>query len=292
MPEEKSKEEQALPPSMLPGTNYKDYCGYYFSSDCPLTVRTFGYSKRNNRKNIINHTTSKYAFHYILSGSGFFNGLCFEEGDILYCSKNTPYSIAPANDVGCVYAYMTFSGGKSDRYVQHLGIADSFKVYRCRHMPEITEIFYDIIEHSYDDIDKDLYLESALIRLLSYSKPQESKNDEFKSKYSPIIEFAIKFISQNYNKADLRVEDIAVASKISEQHLYKKFKDEVGTTVYQFLTSLRMSAATVMLTASNYNINEIANIVGYNDRQNFNIIFKKRYGMSPTEYRKKCQYEE
>lgn len=63
------------------------------------------------------------------------------------------------------------------------------------------------------------------------------------------------------------------------------FKQHIGTTPYQYLTSLRIEKAAFMLETSYASIDDIAGLAGFKDRFHFSRVFKKRTGSSPAAYR-------
>lgn len=57
-------------------------------------------------------------------------------------------------------------------------------------------------------------------------------------------------------------------------------------TPMQYIISVRMTNAQQLLGTTEYNITEIASVVGYDNPLYFSRLFKKQTGLSPTEYRK------
>ena len=57
----------------------------------------------------------------------------------------------------------------------------------------------------------------------------------------------------------------------------------------QFIRSVRLKRAAQLLVGSQYNVNEIADMVGFNTLKYFNRYFKEEFGMTPTQYREKKQ---
>ena len=53
----------------------------------------------------------------------------------------------------------------------------------------------------------------------------------------------------------------------------------------QYILNIRMSNAQALLESTNYTINEISNIVGYDNQLYFSRLFRKQKGMSPKQYR-------
>ena len=64
------------------------------------------------------------------------------------------------------------------------------------------------------------------------------------------------------------------------------FKLYAGITPKQFILQKRISNAEMLLQNRHYNINEISQIVGYENPLYFSRIFQKIKGVSPSEYRK------
>lgn len=57
----------------------------------------------------------------------------------------------------------------------------------------------------------------------------------------------------------------------------------------QYILSLRMVNAQSLLENTDYKIGEIAEIVGYDNQLYFSRVFRKEYGVSPAQYRKKME---
>ena len=72
-------------------------------------------------------------------------------------------------------------------------------------------------------------------------------------------------------------------------HIYlsRLFKKETGETFLDYLTKFRLKKACILLTQNEYRIYEIASEVGINDSGYFSQVFRKYYGMTPSEYRNK-----
>lgn len=59
----------------------------------------------------------------------------------------------------------------------------------------------------------------------------------------------------------------------------------------QYIVSLRIKNAQTLIETTDYNMNEIALIVGYDNPLYFSRLFKKQKGLSPSEYKKKVRLE-
>lgn len=104
------------------------------------------------------------------------------------------------------------------------------------------------------------------------------------SGYSPVIRNLLIYLSANYTQ-NYSLHDLAEHSHISEEHLSRLFRKEVGTTLTTYIADLRSKKAAELLKTTQLSISEIAMYVGYSDSNYFVKVFKKRYGMTPSAYR-------
>lgn len=95
---------------------------------------------------------------------------------------------------------------------------------------------------------------------------------------------ALSYIQQHYAK-DLSREAVASALYLSPSHFSFLFKQETGYTFKDYLTNVRMQVA-IGLLSTPISINDIAEKVGYPNRNRFIINFKNYTSYTPTEYRK------
>lgn len=100
------------------------------------------------------------------------------------------------------------------------------------------------------------------------------------------IKDIIKYIETNYDKP-ISIAEIAGVTGFSESHFMKFFKTIMGTSFVDYLNDYRLSMASRMLVSSDDNIIDIAAHCGYDNLSYFNRIFKKKYGITPSAYRRK-----
>lgn len=92
----------------------------------------------------------------------------------------------------------------------------------------------------------------------------------------------VRNLQQGWN-----VEQLAGSIGISESHLQKLFKDEIGLSPIKYVRNLRFEKAAELLTDRRFlQIQEICQEVGISDQSHFTRDFKKRYGKTPKQYRK------
>lgn len=102
-----------------------------------------------------------------------------------------------------------------------------------------------------------------------------------------IITTVQEYIQNNYMN-EVKLSSIAELLSVSQEHLSRMFKQETGTGFKEYLTSIRLQKAEDMLKHEpGRAVSEVAYACGFNDGNYFSYIFKKVYGVPPTEMRRK-----
>jgi AraC-like DNA-binding protein len=89
--------------------------------------------------------------------------------------------------------------------------------------------------------------------------------------------------------ADLQVVDVATAVSLSEFHFARLFKAAFNESLYQFIKRLRLDEARRRLLASEVPVTELGLQVGYSSLSSFIHSFRRRFGLSPAQYRDQLQ---
>ncbi|WP_206514602.1 AraC family transcriptional regulator [Brevibacillus marinus] len=107
-------------------------------------------------------------------------------------------------------------------------------------------------------------------------------NDEEQALFEHISEY----IQEHYMDA-LTVRALAELNNLNENRLFYLFKKYAGMGPGKFLMAYRLNRAKECLLASDAPIGEVASSVGYPDALYFSRIFKKQFGLSPSEFRRR-----
>ena len=113
-------------------------------------------------------------------------------------------------------------------------------------------------------------------RVASVKLPKDMSREVFE---------AIQFISRNTN-APIGVQDVADHVNLSRSTISRRFKDELGFDISRFIQRARLEEARSLLTYSDKTLSEISSYLCFASQSHFQAVFKKKYGMTPTEYRK------
>jgi AraC-like DNA-binding protein len=92
---------------------------------------------------------------------------------------------------------------------------------------------------------------------------------------------------ESHLDSPMRLADIAEHASMSVSRLSELFRTHYGMAPMHYLNDLRMKRATFLLADQNLAAYQVAAMVGFDDPLHFSKAFRKRWGVSPREYRKK-----
>lgn len=239
-------------------------------------------------------TRDEYIIHFILSGRGFYsvNGttwplcggqmfLIYPNDSIVYCAdSNDPWS----------YCWVGFNGSTVEAILKQCGFTKNRLVLPAPDTDEFLGCFDDFFAHVALTYSDGLYRESVLLRLLSilcchYSQCYSGNPQENVYSGNQYISQAIDYVNGMYAQG-ITVSDIASHVGISRSHLNHLFQEELNVSAQNFLLDFRMNKAANLLANTAMSVKEISHHIGYVDPLVFSKAFKRKFGISPKEYRK------
>ncbi|MBX2923200.1 MAG: helix-turn-helix transcriptional regulator [Chitinophagaceae bacterium] len=155
--------------------------------------------------------------------------------------------------------------------------------------PEMFFLISSIRNCPYSGMMKRLYLESKLMELyLLQINSLTADERQFatllkKADIEKIYE-AKEFIDRHYGEA-CSIIYLAAHFGLNQQKLKTGFREVLGTTVFGYLSEVRMQEAKRMLLEEKKYVGEVAYVVGYKNPHHFTAAFKKRFGFLPSELR-------
>ena len=96
---------------------------------------------------------------------------------------------------------------------------------------------------------------------------------------------ALQVVEEHFSDWDFRSEEFAAALGMSLRTLQRKLKTATGLSTGGFIAEFRMKRAVELLALTSHTVTEISFKVGYDESSSFSRVFKKRFEMSPSEYR-------
>lgn len=165
-----------------------------------------------------------------------------------------------------------------------------------RHLGNIdpeTNVYASIVTKNKEtDLVAGLLTEGAVINMLAsqinaYKKETSGKNKIPKlskielSKISTIGDYIINHIEEK-----ISIQELSSISLLSPKKLQAGVKHLYGVTISNYILNLKMGHAKHLYISTDYNTSEICSQIGISSKSYFSKIFKNRYGISPSLFRK------
>lgn len=113
---------------------------------------------------------------------------------------------------------------------------------------------------------------------------EKIENIEVKGNNDALMDRIMKCINANLDNPDFNVERLTEEVCISRAQLHRKMKEIAGVSTGEFIRNLRLQQAARLIEEGKVNITQVAYAVGFNNQTHFSTVFKKHFGMTPTEY--------
>lgn len=151
--------------------------------------------------------------------------------------------------------------------------------------PRCEHVFRELYESApYMDLG---FLRLKVIELLMLLNriPRENEADAYCSaKQAELIRHIRDHLLTDREEYE-SLAQLAAEHEISVSHLQKLFKQIYGVPIYHYIKEYRLEQAAVELVCGTKTVTQIAQSAGYDNASKFSECFKKRYGMTPSQYR-------
>lgn len=276
-------------------------CAYLYHTDIdvvdeskPLIVSSCGNYHLHTKpiqKTIRPNGRSDYQLLYVASGSMHFFFDNMEQ--IVTAGHMVLYH--PNEEQNYVY----YGTDKPEVYWIHFTGSDVEEILKFYDVPLSEHIFYTgtavIYESLFKKIIQELQQRSFQFEELSmmYLKQlflfiQRNRKEYHRCANHTMIqevEFAKNYFHDHYQEA-ISIEDYAHSRHMSTCWFIRSFRTLTGSTPLQYILAIRIANARALLEHTQYNVTEVAALVGFDDPLHFSHLFKKHTGSSPSKYRK------
>jgi signal transduction histidine kinase/ligand-binding sensor domain-containing protein/DNA-binding response OmpR family regulator len=109
-------------------------------------------------------------------------------------------------------------------------------------------------------------------------QPEVKGNDEL------LMERIMKAVNKNLSNSDFNVDMLTQEVGISRAQLHRKMKEMTGISTSEFIRNIRLEQAARLLREQKINVTQVAYTVGFSNLAHFSTIFRKHFGIAPSEY--------
>ena len=105
----------------------------------------------------------------------------------------------------------------------------------------------------------------------------------------PVVQKACRYMQQHCGDADLTQAEVSRQMGVTAAYLSAVFKKDMGVSMTRYLTAIRLERARELLAGEGVEVHRAAELAGYSDEYYFSRCFKKYYGISPSQARRRKQ---
>lgn len=157
-------------------------------------------------------------------------------------------------------------------------------------VPFIKELLLKAVEVSKYKLENSFEIEVSFLNTILFNLQQSNlKPHEYVDKTpleSEQLNALVNYINQHYNER-LTLDFLCKKFYYTKSNLYRKFKENMGCTLGDYISFVRFNKAKERLFITDDSIEKIAEDCGFSSLNYFSLIFKRKVGVSPTEFRKK-----
>lgn len=278
--------------------NYEKNC--FKNAKFPLEIYIDNFKKFKNHE-LNAHYQNFMEINYLLKGkvkySLFNNEYVMNQNDLLLISPNVLHK---ANDlekesmvIGISFSLSIINANENtylyDKYIKQIinnydGILLKNNVV-LHGLFEKIRLLYDVyLEHEFEIL---AYLNLIIKEIVdSFSNTTNVKIiSKSKDANADLINDVIKYLEDNYYE-DIKINDLVSRFNLSRSQLFKLFKNYTGLTPLDYLEDKRLIVASSLLRNTNSKIVDISNSVGFNTESYFIKCFKRKYKITPKQFKK------
>ena len=265
----------------------------------PFYLEMAGISYCDGTYRMKRQDSAETVIEYVVEGRGYLNingeNYAATAGDVYILRKHTTHTYWSDAKYPWVKIFFNIRGSLAEKILDEYQLGGSGRV--VMEADGLEQDFRDMLESLKDStIGQTKRFDGAalkfleiVIKLTNMQKAAGTRKDNLMS-VEKEMNTLVEYITMNPRRivSNQELADVIFRSK---DYVIKRFFANFGVTPYDYQIQQKMFNARNMLANMNLSVKEIADALGYDDQHYFSYMFKKRCGMSPTQYRKKIRSE-
>lgn len=262
-----------------------------------LYLTSCGISKTLPGHTCMPELSSQYLIHFVLSGKGYLvkNRIKYPltTGQIFIIK---PQEIATYYaDIGnpWTYCWVSFGGNEVPNIMKILIDEEMTSCFPVKNIIDYSNLVLELLKYPPHSLINELKTKELSYRILyklSTASIVKIETEEFVNlnQISNLTSSIIELVSKNY-QSGIGVQDISNILSFNRSYLSRKFKNEIGISIQNWLLYIRIEKSCHYLAFTNLSVEKISQIVGFQSSELFTRNFKKVKELTPLSYRKKIR---
>ncbi|KJF45598.1 AraC family transcriptional regulator [Draconibacterium sediminis] len=233
----------------------------------------------------------EFQLNYITEGTGIFENSTgkfqVKPGSLIIIFPNEWHRYRPIKKTGWLENYVGFNGHIAKQLLKHPTFSSQQPVIQCGIREEIIDSYlkiFDLVEKEQPGYQQ--IASGMVVKLLGYIISFEKRKGFSGKQISKVIE-EVRFLMRQNAAQEFDLEELARRHNVGYSYFRKMFKKYTGVSPGQYHLQLRIIRAKELLISTDKSIKEISLELGFQTIHYFSLIFKKKVGMNPSEFRKR-----
>lgn len=260
----------------------------------PFYLEMAGISYCDGTYKITRQNSKETVLEYVVSGHGYINvdgeNYTAFAGDVYILRKGTTHTYCSDAQKPWVKIFFNIRGSLAEKILEEYKLGKKGKV--VLRGDGLESDFRELLAKLSDDTASQtekfdcatLDFLKIVIKLSNLDKQQGELHGELLDTEDE-MERLVEYIAMN-PKRIVGNQELANVIFRSKDYVIKRFYTNFGITPYEYQLQQKFFSACNLLKNTKMSVKEIASALGYDDQHYFSYMFKKRCGMSPTQYRK------
>jgi AraC-like DNA-binding protein len=231
----------------------------------------------------------QYQLQYVIEGVAEYvvegNHYLTRRGDLLFHRPHERHSVHTLAQQPYLCVSIVFHFGTAE-FPLHLVIGEQNYLGNYHNTPIESLLSQIVANYHQPSLEHQLLCQSQLLQLFSglgVQKREKEPKENVSTKSRARLVLVKNYISEHYMKP-IRHADLERISGLSRNYLILQFKSVYGMTPFDYLSWVRVERAKEMAIQHDLTYTEIAERIGYADVHTFGRMFKKKTGMSLSQY--------
>mgnify|MGYP000476909779 CR=1 FL=1 len=256
------------------------------SADCYPT--SLGYYPVALKHNMRREENDDFIIIYCAQGSGSLNTDQFQgklnQGDVVVIPPNTPHEYFADDENPWTLFWCHFKGNNAKLFYKHISANVASPVIKSGNDVNLLSSFNHLIDAAHSSYTHSGFIHVSCLLKQILTLVERIRHDGSKAKAGIKLSEVQRYMRENIHR-QLDLEEVASLTQLSKFHFIRKFRDITGVSPMKFFQNLKMEQACFLLEQEALSISNVAYELGYNDPLYFSRVFKKAYGMSPSQFR-------
>jgi len=272
---------------------------YVPQTKVPFYMEMAGISYCDGTYRMKRQESAETVLEYIVEGRGYLNvdgeNYAATKGDVYILRKKTTHTYWSDAKSPWVKIFFNIRGSLAEKILEEYKLGTKGKV--VLNGEGLEEDFREMLARVSDNTisqaerfdEASIDLLKIIIKLANLEKMRGNLKGDLMSVEDEMNKL-IEYITMNPKRivSNQELGDVIYHSK---DYVIKRFFANFGVTPYEYQIQQKIFSAKNLLGHTKMSVKEIASSLGYDDQHYFSYMFKKRCGLSPTQYRKQVHDE-